>query len=58
MTTRSFQMLSEGLGNFLRSVTSPGRYEDLFSMTDAQLAVRGLSRDGLTRSFLSGRAYC
>ncbi len=29
-------------------------YSELFRMSDSQLAARGLSREGLTRSYISG----
>lgn len=30
------------------------RYEQLFAMSDAQLAARGLDRDGLSKAYISG----
>lgn len=49
--------LRAGLGSFVSRFASSNRYEPLFSLSDDQLAVRGYSRDGLTRSYLSARAY-
>ena len=39
------------LPGFLRHAQ---RYEQLFEMSDAQLQARGLSRDALVRSYISG----
>jgi len=42
------------LGRFTQLFSHAKRYEQLFEMSDAQLAARGLSRDGLVRSYISG----
>lgn len=60
MTTTYLQPIAAlrlGLTSFLRRFGSASRYEDLYSLTDEQLAVRGYSRDGLTRLSLSSRAW-
>ncbi|MDF0603692.1 hypothetical protein P1J78_23485 [Psychromarinibacter sp. C21-152] len=56
-TPRRRSALRAGLGHFLRRFAAASRYEPLFALTDAQLAVRGYSREGLTRTYFAGRAY-
>ncbi len=60
MTTESHNFLSAlraGLGSFVSLFAGASRYEPLFSLSDDQLAVRGYSREGLTRTFFAGRAH-
>jgi hypothetical protein len=45
------------LGAFAASLGKSSRYEHLFSLSDADLARRGLNRDGLVRGFITGFAY-
>lgn len=56
-TFRPLSVLSEGLGNLVTRFAGAGRHEELFSLSDAQLAARGYSRDGLMRSFMAGRGH-
>ncbi len=42
------------LGAFARSVTTSNAFAALFSMSDAELARRGLSREALQRSYIAG----
>ncbi|MAQ83459.1 hypothetical protein [Psychromarinibacter halotolerans] len=51
-----FTALRSGLTNFVRRFGTSG-YEDLFSLTDEQLAVRGYTREGLAKLSMSGRAW-
>ncbi|WP_425050313.1 hypothetical protein [Psychromarinibacter sp. S121] len=51
-----FTALRLGLTNFLRRFGSTG-YEDLFSLSDEQLAVRGYTREGLAKLSMTGRAW-
>ena len=52
------------IGNALKVVTEfakyfrqAKRYEQLFAMNEAQLAARGLSRDGLVRCYITGLGH-
>lgn len=56
-TFRPASPLRAGLAAFVAMFAGSSRYESLVALSDDQLAVRGYSRAGLTRSFLSGRAY-
>lgn len=60
MTTtpmRSRSALRTGLSEFLRRFAASSHHEPLFSLTDAQLAVRGYAREGLTRTYFAGRGH-
>ncbi len=54
---RPVSPLRAGLSAFVAMFSGSSRYESLFSLSDDQLAVRGYSRDGLTRSLVAGHAY-
>ncbi len=43
---------------FARLFGRARRYEQLFAMSDTQLAARGLTRDGLVRSYITGLGHC
>lgn len=43
------------LGRFAKLFGDARRFEQLFDMSDAELAARGLSRDELVRSYIAGR---
>ncbi len=47
----------KALADFARLFLYARRYEQLFEMNDAQLAARGLSRDGLVRSYITGLGH-
>ena len=40
----------------MAALTPTTRFNDLFAMSDSQLAARGYDRDGLTRSHITGIA--
>ncbi|MDJ0630233.1 MAG: hypothetical protein QNJ44_18405 [Rhodobacter sp.] len=50
--TQPFAILAEAVTRFGRS----NRYDYLFSLSDAELARRGLDRDGLVRGYIQGLA--
>ncbi len=56
-TPRRRSALRAGLADFLRRFAAASRHEPLFALSDAQLAVRGYSREGLTRTYFAGRAH-
>jgi len=39
---------------FARRLSSVGGYQNSFSLSDNELAIRGISRDALVRSYISG----
>jgi len=45
------------LGTLATSFGRARRYEHLFSLSDAELTRRGLSRDDLVRGYISGFAH-
>lgn len=53
---RPFAISLEFVSTFFRLFARARRFEQLFEMSDAELARRGLSRDALVRSYISGIA--
>jgi len=51
--TRPFALL----GSIANSIGRAKRYEHLFSLSDAQLASRGMNRDALVRTYIAGLAH-
>ena len=47
----------QAIAQFGRLFTYARRYEQLFAMSDVELAARGLTRDGLVRSYITGLAH-
>jgi len=45
------------LANAVTSFGHTSRYEDLFSLSEAQLKARGLDRDGLVRGYVSSLGH-
>ncbi len=45
------------LANAVTSLGHTSRYEDLFSLSEAQLKARGLDRDGLVRGYVSSLGH-
>ena len=41
------------MSGYLDTLTNARRMSDLFSLSDRELAARGLTREGLTRHYLS-----
>jgi len=45
------------LGTITTNFANSRRYEDLFALTDAELKNRGMDREQLVRSFITGVAH-
>ncbi|MDJ0827120.1 MAG: hypothetical protein QNJ16_16635 [Rhodobacter sp.] len=45
------------LGNLVTSFGHTGRFEHLFSLSDAELSRRGLDRDALVKSYITGLTH-
>lgn len=56
-TLRPTRPLMGGITRFFRRFADARRHEALFALSDAQLAARGLSRDGLVKSYIGGLGH-